>query len=80
MSSLILSQQQKDVLRKYAKEFVTWIDTEKGRHASLIHRDHERYFKETIIRKSSENDRRLVVRTITKNCGQAICGKQGLVY
>lgn len=52
MSSLILSQQQKDVLRKYAKEFVTWIDTEKGRHASLIHRDHERYFKQKL---SSEN-------------------------
>lgn len=56
MSTLVLTSEQQNTLRKYGEEFVAWLKTEDGQENVGEHREHERYFKDKL---SEENIGRL---------------------
>ncbi|MGQ9513675.1 MAG: hypothetical protein ACUVTL_01255 [Thermoproteota archaeon] len=43
-----LTAEQRETLRKYAEDFVSWLETEKGRESVAEHREHEGYFKQKL--------------------------------
>jgi hypothetical protein len=66
--SLVITDEQRVTLRKYAHDYVSWLNTEKGKENVAEHREHEQYFKEKLspqnIDKMTEDEFREVYKEL----------------
>lgn len=67
-SMLVLTPEQRENLKKYGHDYVTWLNTNNGRENIRDHREHERYFREKLspenIRGVTESQFREVYKTL----------------
>jgi hypothetical protein len=54
-SPLILTRSQRDTLREYCIRFNEWLESDKGKQTIIVHRDHEKYFKEKLSLENLSN-------------------------